>query len=72
MGGGFDGILNRLAGLAGTFLDPAEEFFLEALDVLEIVIGERGPLLFELAFGDVPIAFDFEFCHNGCRVVVAV
>ena len=72
VGGGFDGVFNRFAGLAGAFLDPAEEFLLEAMDVLEIVIGERGPLLFELAFGDVPIAFDFEFCHDEWRVVVAV
>jgi hypothetical protein len=32
--------------------------------VLEIVIGEGGPLLFQLAFGDVPVAFDFEFVHG--------
>jgi hypothetical protein len=31
---------------------------------LEIAIRELGPLLLQLAFGDVPVAFDFECCHN--------
>jgi hypothetical protein len=31
---------------------------------LEIVIRELGPFLFQLAFGDVPVAFNFEFVHN--------
>jgi hypothetical protein len=31
---------------------------------LEVVIRERGPFLFELALGDVPVAFDFEYCHR--------
>jgi hypothetical protein len=32
---------------------------------LEIVVRELRPFLFELALGDVPVAFDFECCHNG-------
>jgi hypothetical protein len=35
-----------------------------ALDVLEIVICELGPLLFQLALGDIPVAFDFECVHS--------
>jgi hypothetical protein len=31
---------------------------------LQIAIRERGPFLFQLAFGDVPVAFDFECSHN--------
>jgi hypothetical protein len=35
-----------------------------AFGELEIVIRKLGPLLFQLALGDVPVAFDFEFVHN--------
>jgi len=31
---------------------------------LEIAIREFGPLLLQLALGDVPVAFDFECRHN--------
>jgi hypothetical protein len=31
---------------------------------LEIAIRELGPLLFQLALGNVPVAFDFKFVHN--------
>jgi hypothetical protein len=31
---------------------------------LEIIIREPGPFLFQLALGDVPVAFDFECGHN--------
>jgi hypothetical protein len=31
---------------------------------LEIVIRELGPLLSQLALGDVPVAFDFECVHT--------
>ena len=57
-------LFDRFAGFAGALLDPAQQFFLLAFDVLEIVIGKFGPLLFQLAFGDVPVAFDFKFIHN--------
>jgi ABC-type uncharacterized transport system permease subunit len=32
---------------------------------LKIVVREFGPLLLQLAFGDVPVAFDFEYCYGG-------
>jgi hypothetical protein len=57
-------LLDRFAGFPGTLLDPANKFFLLAFGVLEIVIRELGPFLFQLALGDVPVAFDFEFSHN--------
>lgn len=59
-----DGFLNRLAGFAGAFLDAAQHFLLPACDVLKIVVGELGPLLFQFAHGDVPVALDFEYVHN--------
>jgi hypothetical protein len=31
---------------------------------LEIVIRQLGPFLFQLALGDVPVAFDFECVHE--------
>jgi hypothetical protein len=64
-GAGFlDSLFDRFAGFARALLNPANQFFLLAFGVLEIVIRELGPLLFQLAFGDVPVAFDFECGHN--------
>ena len=57
-------LFDSFTGFPCAFLNAAEEFFLLAFDVLEIVIGKFGPLLLQLAFGDVPVAFDFEFIHN--------
>jgi hypothetical protein len=45
-------------------LNPALQFFGLAFDVLKAVIREPGPLLFQLAFDDVAIAFDFELVHS--------
>ena len=61
----FERLLNRFAGFARALLNAANEFFLLAFGELEIVIRELGPLLFQLALGDVPVAFDFKCCHNG-------
>src|SRR5450756_261288 len=56
----FDGF----AGFAGALLYPADQFILLAVRVAEVVVRELGPFLFELALGDVPVAFDFECVHN--------
>jgi len=64
-GAGFlDRLFDRFAGFAGALLNPANQFFLLAFGVLQIVIRELGPLLLQLALGDVPVAFDFECGHN--------
>jgi hypothetical protein len=60
-----DGLFDRFPGLAGAFLNPAQQFILPAVNVLQIVIRELGPLLFQLALGDVPVALDFECVHIG-------
>jgi hypothetical protein len=62
--GFFDHFFDRFAGFASALLNTAKQFFLLAFGVLEIVVREFGPLLFQLAFGDVPVAFDFECRHN--------
>jgi hypothetical protein len=59
-----DSLFDRFAGFARALLNPANQFFLLAFGVLEIVIRELGPFLFQLALGDVPVAFDFECSHN--------
>jgi hypothetical protein len=59
-----DCLLDGFAGFARFFLDATEEFLLLAFGKLEIVVRERGPFLFQLAFGDVPIAFDFKCGHK--------
>jgi len=51
---------DRFTGLAGALLNPAHQFGLLAFDELQIVIRELRPLLLQLAFGDVPVTFDFE------------
>jgi hypothetical protein len=64
-GAGFlDRFFDRFAGFARALLNPANQFFLLAFGVLEIVIRELGPFLFQFALGDVPVAFDFECGHN--------
>jgi hypothetical protein len=63
-GGFLDGLFNHLAGFAGGLLNPTEQFLLFTRDVLEIVIRQLGPLLFQLALGNVPSAFDFECVHG--------
>jgi len=59
-----DGLFDRFTGFAGSLLNLTEQFFALALAELEIVIRKLGPFLFQLALGNVPIAFDFEFVHN--------
>jgi hypothetical protein len=64
-GAGFvECLFDRFAGFPGALLNPANKLFLLAFCVSEIVIRELGPFLFQLAFGDVPVAFNFEFVHN--------
>jgi len=62
--GFFDGLLDRFTGFTRPLLNAAQQFILLAFGELEVVIRELGPLLFQLAFGDVPVALDFECCHN--------
>jgi hypothetical protein len=62
--GFLDDFFNDLAGLAGALLDAADEFILFAFGDVEIVIGEGAPFLFQFAFGDVPVSFDFLGLHS--------
>ena len=62
--GFFDRFFDGFTGFAGGLLDAANEFVLFAFNILEVVVGELGPFFFQLAFGDVPVAFDFECVHN--------
>ena len=64
-GAGFvDYFFDRFTGFACGLLNPANQFGLLAFGLLQIVIRELGPLLFQFAFGDVPVAFNFECRHN--------
>jgi hypothetical protein len=58
------GLFDHFTGFAGALLNAAQKFIVLAFGELEIVIRELGPLLLQLTFGDVPVAFDFEFVHN--------
>ena len=58
------GLFDRFTSFAGALLDAAQHFVVLSFDELEIVIRELGPLLFQLALGNVPVAFDFECVHS--------
>jgi hypothetical protein len=63
-GRGFlDGLFDRFTGFARALLNAAQQFIVFAFGALEIVIRELGPLLLQLAFGDIPVAFDCECVH---------
>src|ERR1035441_1364248 len=71
-GAGFlERLLNRFAGFPGALLNSANKLCLLAFGILEIVIRELGPLLFQLAFGYVPVAFDFKCVHNAFSYFVS-
>jgi hypothetical protein len=59
-----DGFFDHGTVFARAFLDAANQFVELALGELQIVIRELRPFLFQLALGDVPVAFDFECIHN--------
>jgi hypothetical protein len=72
-GAGFiERLFDRFAGFTRALLDPANQFFGLAFSELEIVIRKLGPFLFQLAFGDVPVAFDFECVHDGKYRIVCL
>ena len=60
-GGGrfLDRFFNGFAGFPGALLNPTDQFLLLAFGKLQIAIRELGPLLFQFALGDVPVALDF-------------
>jgi len=47
-----NGSLNFFLGLAGAFLDAANQFVFLALDKLEVVIRKLREFLFQLALGN--------------------
>ena len=59
-----DCVFDHFTGFASELLNPADQFFLLALSVTEIIVCELRPFLFELALGDVPVTFDFECIHD--------
>lgn len=59
----FDRAFNHFTGFAGDLLNPADQFLLFAFSVGEVIIREFRPFLFQLAFGDIPVAFNFECGH---------
>jgi hypothetical protein len=62
------GLFDRCASFARALLNPPIKFFVLAFGILQIVIRELGPLLFQLPFRNVPITFDFKFGHMVCFV----
>jgi hypothetical protein len=58
-----DRVLDHFTRFAGEFLNPTDQFFLLAFSVAEIIVRELRPFLFQLALGDIPVAFDFKCGH---------
>jgi len=58
-----DRVFDHFTGFAGELLNPANQFFLLAFGIAEIIVCKLGPFLFQLALGDVPVAFDFKCVH---------
>jgi hypothetical protein len=67
------GSFNFFFGLAGAFLNAANQFIFLALGELQVVISELCQFLFQLALGNVPVSFGGECAHIllMCLVVIA-
>ena len=59
-----DSFFDRFAGFARALLNTPDQLILPAFGIFEIVVREFGPLLFQLAFYNVPVAFAFECRQN--------
>ena len=59
-----DGLFDGFTRFASAFLNATKQFIFRAFGESEIVVGELRPLLFQLALGDVPVAFNFKFSHS--------
>jgi hypothetical protein len=53
------GALHSFFGLTRPFLYPANQLVFFAVNISQIIVCKLSPLLFQLAFGDIPISFDF-------------
>lgn len=60
---------HSLTGLACALLDSTQQLILLTFDIDEIIVRELGPLLFEMAFENVPVALEFEFVHDSHSLV---
>jgi len=67
-----DRAFDHFAGFTGEFLNPAQQFLLLAFGVTKVIIRELGLLLLQLAFGNVPVAFNFKFVHISMLFVLVV
>jgi hypothetical protein len=61
--------LDHSAGFTRALRNAVSPLFLLAFGIWEIAIRELGPFLFQLALGDVPVAFDFECRHNFLKLL---
>jgi hypothetical protein len=52
------GVADFFLRLAGAFLNAAQQFIFFAFDESQIVIGQLRKLLFQFAFGNVPVSLD--------------
>jgi hypothetical protein len=57
------GLFDLFLGLAGPFLDAANQFVFLAFGELQIVIGKLCEFLFQFALGNVPVSFGCKSAH---------
>jgi hypothetical protein len=56
---GFEPLLDRLASITATLLDPTDEFFHIPLSLGHVVIGDLAPLALDLSAELFELSFDF-------------
>jgi hypothetical protein len=61
------GLFDCFTDFASVLLKLTQQFLGLAFNILKTVVSELAAFLFQLAFGDVAVAFDFQCCHNILR-----
>ena len=49
---------------ASPLFDTAYQLIVHPVSHFQVIVRELRPFLFELAFDDFPVAFNFEFVHD--------
>jgi hypothetical protein len=56
-------LFHSFLGIPGAFLNSSNQLIFLALLESKVIVGQLSVLLFQLPFGDVPVAFDMECVH---------
>jgi hypothetical protein len=56
-------LFHRFLGVSGALLNPPDQLVFLAFLVAKVIVSQLRVLLFELSFGDIPVALDMERIH---------